>query len=256
MLEQGDMKKSMSSRIKVRITAITLFFLLIGYSAYIKYGGVKLKYENERLKKQLDIANEKINEQKNELVDLRSLLDSQKDIDFEIEVKETVSDVTVVAIHGGKIEKGTTELAYALASHNNYNYYSFLGLKRTDNFSLHISSDKFAELYALEMVSESDATLSIHGCEGTEEFTYIGGRDTELANRIKTSLTKHGFTVKKDTPKELAGISPDNIANRNIDERGVQLEISEGLRAKFLSSNKDSLQSYVLAISEAVNGIQ
>ncbi len=249
------MKKSMSSRIKV-ITTIALFFLLIGYSAYIKYGGIKLKDENERLKKQLDIANEKIKEQKNELIDLRSLLNSQKDIDFEIEVKETDSDVTVVAIHGGKIEKGTTELAYALAFHNNYNYYSFLGLKRTSNFSLHISSDEFAELYALEMVSKSKVTLSIHGCDGAEEFTYIGGRDAELANRIKESLTKHGFTVKKDTPRELEGISPYNIVNRNIDERGVQLEISEGLRTKFLSTDKDILQSYVLAISEAVNNIK
>jgi len=238
------------------ITAIALFLLLIGYSAYVKYGGVKLKDENERLKKQLNIANEKIKEQKNELDDLRSLLDSQKDIDFEIEVKETGSDVTVLAIHGGKIEKGTTELAYALASHNNYNYYSFLGLKSTDNFSLHVSSDKFAETYALEMVSRSKVALSIHGCYGTEEFTYIGGRDTELADRMKESLIKYGFTVKKDTPKDLAGISPDNIVNRNIDERGVQLEISEGLRTKFLSTDKDILHNYVLAISEAVNSIQ
>ncbi|AGL01762.1 poly-gamma-glutamate hydrolase family protein [Desulfoscipio gibsoniae] len=232
-----------------------LFFLLIGYSSYVKYEGAKLKDENKTLEKQLDIANEKIKEQKNELDELRNLLDSQKDVDYEIEVNETDSNVTVVAIHGGKIEKGTTELAYALASHNNYNYYSFQGLKSTDNFALHVPSDKFAETYALEMVSKSKRTLSIHGCGGAEEFTYIGGRDTELANRIKESLTKYGFTVKKDTPKDLAGISPDNIVNRDIDERGVQLEISEGLRTKFLSTNKDSLKSYVLAISEAVNNM-
>lgn len=238
------------------ITAIALFFLLIGYSVYVKYEGVKLKDENKTLKKQLNIANEKTKEQKNELDDLRSLLDSQKDIDYEIEVNETDSNVAIVAIHGGKIEKGTTELAYALASHNNYNYYSFLGLKSTNNFSLHVSSDKFAETYALEIVSKSKRTLSIHGCAGAEEFTYIGGRDTKLADRIKESLTKYGFTIKKDNPKDLAGISPDNIVNRNIDERGVQLEISEGLRTKFLSDNDDNLQSYVLALSEAVNSIQ
>ncbi|TEB06182.1 hypothetical protein Psch_03226 [Pelotomaculum schinkii] len=244
--------------IKKHVTTIKvfalLFFLLVGYSSYVKYQGAKLEDENKTLKKQLDIANENIKEQKNELDELRSLLDSQKDVDYEIEVNETDSNVTVVAIHGGKIEKGTTELAYALASHNNYNYYSFQGLKSTDNFALHVPSDKFAETYALEMVSKSKRTLSIHGCDGAEEFTYIGGRDTELANRIKESLTKHGFTVK-DTPKDLAGISPDNIVNRDIDERGVQIEISEGLRTEFLSTNKDSLNSYVLAISEAVNNM-
>lgn len=242
----------------IKIFAL-LFFLLIGYSSYVKYEGVKyegakLEDENKTLKKQLDIVNEKIKEQKNELDDLRALVDSQKDVDYEIEVDETDSDVTVVAIHGGKIEKGTTELAYALASHNNYNYYSFLGLKSTDNYSLHVSSEKFSESVALQMVSESKRTLSIHGCDGKEEFTYIGGRDTELANRIKESLTKHGFSVK-DTPKDLAGKSPDNIVNRDLDERGVQIEISEGLRTKFLSTNEDSLKSYVLAISEAVNNV-
>lgn len=238
------------------ITAIALlFFLLIGYSGYGKYEGVKMKNENKTLKKQLDIANEKIKEQKNELEDLRTSLNSQKDIDYEIEVNETDSNVAVVAIHGGKIEKGTTELAYALASHNNYNYYSFLGLKSTDNFALHVPSDKFGESIALQVVSESKRTLSIHGCDGEKEFTYIGGLDTELAYRIKESLAKHGFTVK-DTPENLAGISPDNIVNRGKDERGVQIEISEGLRTKFLSTDKHSLQNYVLAISEAVNSIQ
>lgn len=233
------------------ITAIALlFFLIIGCSCY-----GKLKDENKTLKKQLDIANDKIKEQKNEIDDLRASLDSQKDIDYEIEVNETESNVTVVAIHGGKIEKGTTELAYALASHNNYNYYSFLGLKSTDNFSLHVSSDKFGESVALQMVSESKRTLSIHGCDGEKEFTYIGGRDTELANKIKESLVKHGFTVK-DAPENLSGISPDNIVNKNRDGRGVQIEISEGLRTKFLSTDKNSLQSYLLAISEAVNSIK
>jgi len=234
------------------IVLALLFFLLIGYSSYVKYEGAKLEDENKTLKKQLDIVNEKIKEQKNELDDLRALVDSQKDVDYEIEVNETDSDVTVVAIHGGKIEKGTTELAYALASHNNYNYYSFLGLKSSDNFALHVSSEKFSESVALQMVSESKRTLSIHGCTGSEEFTYIGGRDAELANRIKESLTKHGFIVK-DAPEDLSGISPDNIVNRDIDERGVQIEISEGLRTRFLSANNDSLKSYVLAISEAVN---
>ncbi len=231
-----------------------LFFLLLGYLGYVKYESAKLEDKNKALEKQLDIANEKIKAQKNEINDLKRLLDFQTsvDVDYEIEANVTDSNVAVVAIHGGKIEKGTTELAYALASHNNYNYYSFQGLKSTDNFSLHVPSDKFAEAAALQMVSESKITLSIHGCDGEKEFTYIGGRDTELANRIKESLTKYGFTVK-DAPKNLDGMSPDNIVNKNIDGQGVQIEISKGLRKKFLSTNKDTLNSYVLAISEAVN---
>lgn len=176
-------------------------------------------------------------------------------VDHRIETNVTDSNVIVIAIHGGKIEKGTTELAYALSSHNNYNYYSFMGLKSKGNSALHISSAKFDEPTALEMVSQSKTTLSIHGCSGSEEFTYIGGLDTELGNRIKKSLTKYGFTVL-DAPKNLAGISPNNIVNKNMNGWGVQIEISKGLRTQFFSSNNDKLKSYVFAISEAASSIQ
>jgi len=177
-----------------------------------------------------------------------------KNVDYEIETNVTDSSVMVIAIHGGKIETGTTELAYALSSHNNYNYYSYLGLKSKDNLSLHIASDKYDEPTALEMVSKSQTTLSIHGCSGLEEFSYIGGLDTELGNRIKESLIKYGFTVL-DAPKNLAGMSPKNIANKNMNGRGVQIEISKGLRTQFLSGDNDKFKNYVLAISEAVNSI-
>ncbi|MFZ7104940.1 MAG: poly-gamma-glutamate hydrolase family protein [Peptococcaceae bacterium] len=177
-----------------------------------------------------------------------------KNVDYKIETQETDSNVIVIAIHGGKIEKGTTELAAALSSHNHYNYYSYLGLKNKDNLTLHITSDKFDEPTALEMIGKSQKTLSIHGCSGLEDFTYLGGLDTELGNSIKESLTKYGFTVL-NTPENLAGTSPDNIVNKNMPKKGVQLEISKGLRTQFLASNNDSLQRYVLAISEAVGSI-
>lgn len=180
-------------------------------------------------------------------------LNNIKNIDYEIETNVTDSDVIVIAIHGGQIEKGTSELAFALSSLNHYNYYSCKGIKSKDNSSLHITSLKFDEPTALEMVLKSKTTLSIHGCSGQEEFTYIGGLDTELKNEIKASLTKYGFIVS-DAPKKMAGISPKNIVNKNMSGRGVQLEISESLRAQFLSGSSDKLKSYVLAISEAVNG--
>ena len=175
--------------------------------------------------------------------------------DYEIKTTVTDSDVIVIAIHGGKIEKGTTELASALSSHNNYNYYSFIGKKPRGNLTLHITSVKFDEPTALEMVSKSKTTLSIHGCSGLEEFTYIGGLDTELGNKIKESLLKYDFTVL-DSPKKLGGVSPKNIVNKNMSSKGVQIEISKGLRTQFFSSDNDKLKNYVLAISEAVNSTQ
>ncbi|MCR6544522.1 poly-gamma-glutamate hydrolase family protein [Dehalobacterium formicoaceticum] len=235
----------------INVFVMLFFILLIIYSAYVKLDGVKLKDENKTLENQLTTANEKIKEQENELNDLKIVLEAQTDVDVDylIEANVTDSNVAVIAIHGGKIEKGTTELAYALATQNNFNYYSFLGSKSTDNLSLRVPSDEFAEAAALHMVSKSTTTLSIHGCEGEEEFTYVGGKDTELSERIKKSLTEYGFVVK-DAPKGLDGTSLDNIVNNNIYGRGVQIEISNGLRIEFLSSDK-SLTDYVLAISEA-----
>jgi Phage-related replication protein len=175
-------------------------------------------------------------------------------VDYKIETNAADPDIVVIAIHGGKIEKGTTELAYALSSHNNFSYYSHLGIKSNDNLNLHVSSDEFAEPAALEMVSKSKTTLSIHGCAGSEEFTYIGGLDTELGNKIKESLTRHGFTAL-DAPRNLAGISPDNIVNKNASRSGVQIELSLGLREQFFIDN-NKLENYIYAISEAFGNTQ
>lgn len=172
--------------------------------------------------------------------------------DYKIETNVTGSDIAVIAIHGGAIERGTTELAYALASRNNYSYYSYLGVKLKDNSNLHIESAEFKEPAAMKIVSQSERTLSIHGCAGEEAFTYIGGRDAGLADKIRGSLSRYGFTVLP-APEGLAGVSPENIANKNKNGSGVQMELSQGLRAQFLSADGNLLESYVSAVSEAVN---
>ena len=172
--------------------------------------------------------------------------------DYKIETNVSDPDVIAIAIHGGKIETGTTELAYALASRNNYSYYSYLGVKITDNFHLHIDSKEFDETVALKMVSQSETTISIHGCGGLDEFTYVGGRASELADKVKESLTKHGFTVL-EAPAELAGMSPDNIANKNKKGAGVQIELSQGLRTRLLADGGNLMEKYVLAVGEAID---
>lgn len=172
--------------------------------------------------------------------------------DHKIESNVSDPDIIAIAIHGGKIETGTTELAYALASRNDYSYYSYLGARITDNFHLHIDSDEFNEPAGLKMVSRSETTISVHGCAGFEEFTYVGGRDAELANKVKESLTKHGFAVL-EAPEELAGLSPYNIVNKNKKSAGVQLELSQSLREKLLAADGIIMERYVTAVGEAVS---
>lgn len=54
-----------------------------------------------------------------------------KGIDYRIRCVSS-SDIAILAIHGGKIEPGTTEIAEAVAK-NQHSFYTFEGLKPTGN---------------------------------------------------------------------------------------------------------------------------
>ena len=181
-----------------------------------------------------------------------------QDVDYVINCVNRNSDTAIIAIHGGDIEKGTSELASTLAALGNYNYYSFLGMKKSRNSMLHITATNFDEPLALNMVKNSRITLSIHGCVGEAKFTYIGGLDTSLCKKIKVSLVKHGFIVFK-APKELMGTNISNIVNKSLVEKGAQLEISRGLRDSFVAEDDDGLKElieYTDALKEAIGKVR
>lgn len=170
--------------------------------------------------------------------------------DYMIESNETNSSVIIIAIHGGKIEIGTTEIARSISQLGKYNYYSFIGVMKSNNSSLHITSTKFNEEKAIKMVTESKTTISIHGCAGVDKVTYIGGLDTELGKKIKKNLIDAGFKVEQ-APENLSGTSKDNIANKNIFKKGIQLELTNSLRYDLLSDTK-SMKLYIEAINNAL----
>jgi phage replication-related protein YjqB (UPF0714/DUF867 family) len=171
--------------------------------------------------------------------------------DYQIVTRDVGSPVLSMAIHGGKIETGTSELASTLASDYNYNYYSLMGEMNSNNYLLHVTATQFDEPTALKMVAKSSITISVHGCIGSNQFTYIGGRDTNLMAKIQNSLVNSGFTCLTP-PSNLAGASPANICNKNLKGEGVQLEISLGLRQQFLKDNA-TLQRYAATINNAIS---
>ena len=63
---------------------------------------------------------------------------------YKIVAKDRKSKITCIAIHGGNIEPGTSELAEELAG-NEFNLYKFEGLKEKNNSVLHITSSNFDE---------------------------------------------------------------------------------------------------------------
>ena len=147
--------------------------------------------------------------------------------DYRIRLFRGSSGIAVMAIHGGGIEPGTTEIAEALAA-GGHSFYTFSGLKPSGNADLHITSRQFDEPGGAALAAQARTVLTIHGCKEGEPLVYIGGRDDRLKQILKRSLQRAGFKVEQ-TPR-FPGRHPRNICNRCRSGRGVQLEISAGLR--------------------------
>lgn len=154
--------------------------------------------------------------------------------DYSINKRETRSTTAVIAIHGGSIEPGSTELADYVAA-KKHDFYSFKGIMSSGNSVLHITSTNFDEPAALKLVGLSAKTLSIHGFTGTEKVTYVGGLDQALVAKIKSQLQAAGFIVA-EAPEGLTGMDASNIANRNKISAGAQIEVSSALRSTFFAS--------------------
>ena len=79
------------------------------------------------------------------------------------------------------------------------------------------------------MVSRSLFVVAIHACTGNERFVFLGGLDKMLTKVIADELGVRKIVISKG-PDRYKGINPHNICNRGANKKGVQLEISRGLR--------------------------
>ncbi|MEU9792875.1 poly-gamma-glutamate hydrolase family protein [Streptomyces sparsogenes] len=171
-----------------------------------------------------------------------------------------------IAIHGGGIEPGSGEVARAVGL-NLMSHYEFAGIKAANNGDLHVTSTNFDEPIAQALVTGSLRCLSFHGYTGTAGVaeTSLGGLDTATATRVQTALQAAGFRVVT-AAQEINGNDPSNIANKTSISAGVQIEMSNALRASFFPNAdltrtmRDSGQrtatfnAYVAAIRSAYAG--
>ena len=165
----------------------------------------------------------------------------EQNIDYKISISDVGSAITIIAPHGGKIEPRTSDIARKIAA-NSYNCYCFEGIKKRNNGCLHITSHKFDEPMAVKLVSASLTAVAIHACTGNEKYIYLGGLDKALKDVIADELENRRIIVPKGHGR-FKGLNPENICNRGATGKGVQLEITRGLR--------DDLKNRQL-ISEAV----
>jgi phage replication-related protein YjqB (UPF0714/DUF867 family) len=153
--------------------------------------------------------------------------DETRDVDYRIRVRYGRSGIAIMAIHGGGIEPGTTEIAEAVAG-DVHTYYTFSGLKPRGNACLHIPSRKFDEPQGIGIAGQARTVVTIHGCKGSTPVTYVGGRHHPLKREIKAALIGAGFPAADAL--RFPGVDPGNICNRNRLGMGGQLEISMAMR--------------------------
>jgi phage replication-related protein YjqB (UPF0714/DUF867 family) len=156
-------------------------------------------------------------------------------VDYDVVVRSASRDPTVVvaAPHSGGIEPGTTELARAIGG-DEHALYVFEGLRPRGNEPLHLTSTRFDEPSALDLVGSAEAAVTVHGCRGGREQVYVGGLHADLGARVRTALADAGFPLA-EPPRGLEGRLPANLTNR-ARQAGVQLELSWALRRRLFAS--------------------
>ncbi|MGH8624305.1 MAG: poly-gamma-glutamate hydrolase family protein [Gammaproteobacteria bacterium] len=162
--------------------------------------------------------------------------------DYRIRVRHGRSGIAILAPHGGRIERGTTPIADAIAGQE-HTFYSFEGLKPelAQNRGLHITSDRFDEPRALFAVTRAHRVITIHGAKGLEPAVYLGGLDTALRRRVLTLLSEAGFVAADDPSPTRQGRGATNICNRGRTGKGLQIELTLGLRKRlFLQPEEGS----------------
>lgn len=158
---------------------------------------------------------------------------------------------TVMAIHGGGIEMGTSELCLGIAGYSPkdltplpegnpvYDYWMLEGLRGSNNLELHVTASRCDDPLARSMAAGSANVLSLHGCTaaqagapaGQPKAVVVGGLNARFRQLLSTKLSAAGFQVLGNNPEHLNGDLPENICNRTMTgQGGAQLEITYELR--------------------------
>jgi phage replication-related protein YjqB (UPF0714/DUF867 family) len=180
--------------------------------------------------------------------DLDSLKKAHKKSEYRITCCHRDAPITVICVHGGYIEPGTSAIARAVAARK-YNLFDFQCLSPEVGKDMHITSTRFREPGLEEMINSSQATISIHGMgnQGTATI-WLGGMNQRLKEVTLNLLRQQGFDVDPNGPR-YRGESPQNVVNL-AREHGVQLEISQELMDQLFQGPAFRRDRRKLAVTE------
>lgn len=171
-------------------------------------------------------------------------------LDYCIRALDRGSETVVLAPHGGWIEPKTSAIAEAIARQD-LSLYVFEALRKAPHGHFHITSHRFDEPKAIELIGKSRIALAIHGRRNEgNDAVWIGGRAINLRDAVGQSLRTAGFEAELND--RLAGIDKANICNRTRSGEGVQLELSRRLRDELIADS-ELLRSFSDAVRNSVS---
>jgi phage replication-related protein YjqB (UPF0714/DUF867 family) len=166
-------------------------------------------------------------------------------VDYRVHVHPNAdSSIAVIAPHGGGIEQYTSDIARAIAGAD-FNLYLFEGIRLAGNYAaLHLTSHKFDEPRCLELLSNCDHVVAIHGCRGEEQQALVGGLDGPLKACVAQAIAELGVDTLLQG-HQFPAIEPRNICNRGRRGVGVQIEMTMALRRQ---GPRDAISAAVRAV--------
>ncbi|MBU2942217.1 poly-gamma-glutamate hydrolase family protein [Shimia thalassica] len=181
--------------------------------------------------------------------------------DYRIISNNRDSTKCVIAPHGGKIEKATSEIAKLVAG-DAFGLYLFEGIKTKANIDLHITSTNFDEPKFDRFIKKHTVALGIHGrkdkaevkgnCIEDKETIYLGGLNKNFVELIQKNLNERNFNTLSEGHLFLARRG-ENVCNRT-DKQGAQIEIPLTLRENLLADERlmsDLCEALRMSLTEA-----
>jgi phage replication-related protein YjqB (UPF0714/DUF867 family) len=184
----------------------------------------------------------------------------------------------VMAIHGGGIETGTSEIALATAGLHPatlvpctdglglHDFWLFEGLLPRENGRLHVTASNYNDPIATELVQNARRCISLHGCTDRQANGRIqlGGLDVELRDIVLDELTAANIDAEIAHNPMLDGSLPDNIANKTRIGGCAQLEMGTSFRSSLFGidtrprrkhTTNDTFDRLVAALRQAMSRV-
>lgn len=133
-------------------------------------------------------------------------------------------------------------MAELTAEKGGFDYFTFKAIRTKANAELHVTSRNYDEPKLMKMIANNPYAIAIHGCKGEDEIIYMGGKDEQLMDAMTEEFEKLGIDVRQ-APSHMSGAHDDNIINCCKTEKGVQLELTSGIRKKLFENGRYNKKS-------------